>query len=209
MSEHVADRLRRSILDGEIRPGTRLLQTEVADALGTSRLPVREALRMLAAEGLLELEANKGARVPKLDAAEVTLLYRMRERLEPLALIESLPNLDGRDIAHLREIQARITADVELRDFLALDREFHMRTYSGCSSEHLMVLVRRFWNSTQHYRRAFMEVSGSARRWVVDAEHNLIIDALERRDPTDAERFLAGHIRRTRTELLAHAELFR
>ena len=209
MSERVADRLRRSILDGEIRPGTRLLQTDVADALGTSRLPVREALRMLAAEGLLELEANKGARVPKLDAAEVTLLYRMRERLEPLALIESLPNLGPDAIARLRDIQARITADAELRDFLALDREFHMLTYSGCSSEHLMVLVRRFWNSTQHYRRAFMEVSGSGRRWVVDAEHNLIIDALERRDPVDAERFLEGHIRRTRTELLAHAELFR
>lgn len=208
MSERVADRLRRSILDGEIRPGTRLLQTDVADALGTSRLPVREALRMLAAEGLLELEANKGARVPKLDAAEVTLLYRMRERLEPLAIIESLPRLGAGELERLREIQARISADVELRDFLALDREFHMLTYSGCTSEHLMVLVRRFWNSTQHYRRAFMEVSGAARRWVVDAEHGLIIDALERRDPIDAERFLAGHIRRTRTELLAHSELF-
>lgn len=208
MSEQVAAHLRAQILSGTMPPGGRIRQEVVAEQFGTSRLPVREALRMLSAEGLVELEPNKGARVPMLDEHEVSLVYSMRERLEPLALVESIPHLDDDIVEELRIIQSRIEADTELQEFLILDREFHMLTYSGCDSEHLLGTVRRFWNTTQHYRRAFMEVSGPRRMWIVNAEHNLIIDAIERRDPDDAERYLAGHIRRTRIELLRHPEMF-
>lgn len=206
--EQVAAYLRTQILEGRIVPGERIRQEEVAEQLGTSRQPVREALRILEVEGLTELEANKGARVPLLTMDDLTLLYEMRERLEPLALIESVPSLDTDALEQLREIQMRIAADTALTDFLALDREFHMLTYSACSSEHLMGIVRRFWNTSQHYRRLFMQVSGPQRMWVVNAEHNLIIDAIERRDVHDAERYLAGHIRRTRIELSRHPEVF-
>lgn len=208
MSEQVAAHLRERILSGVIGPGERIRQEDVAEQFGTSRLPVREALRMLTTEGLVELEANKGARVPLLDQHEVSLLYMMRERLEPLALIESMPNLDESDLRQLRILHERISADADLRDFLSLDREFHQRTYTGCRSEQLLQTVERFWNTTQHYRRAFMQVSGAQRRWVVNAEHSLILDAIERQDPDDAERYLAGHIRRTRIELLRHPEVF-
>jgi DNA-binding GntR family transcriptional regulator len=208
ISDQVAGYLRSKILAGDFAPGDRIRQENVASEFGTSRLPVREALRMLAAEGLLELETNKGARVPLLDEKGVTLLYMMRERLEPLALIESLPRLDSADLAELRRLQDRIAADTELTEFLVLDREFHMLTYSQCDSENLLGMVRRFWNSTAHYRRVFMQVSGPRRRWVVNAEHDLIIDSIQRRDPEDAERYLAGHIRRTRIELLRHPEIF-
>lgn len=207
-AEQVATYLRAQILDGELTPGTRIRQEDVAEQLGTSRQPVREALRILQTEGLAELEANKGARVPELTLADLTLLYEMRERLEPLALVESLPNLDTDAITHLREIQARISADANLADFLTLDREFHMLTYSGCTSEHLLGIVRRFWNTSQHYRRLFMQMNGPQRMWVVNSEHSLIIDAIERRDASDAERYLAGHIRRTRIELSRHPEAF-
>ena len=61
--------------------------------------------------------------------------------------------------------------------------------------------MTRLWNATQHYRRAFMHVSGADRRWIVNAEHGLILDAVQRRDAVDAERYLSGHIRRTRIEL--------
>ncbi len=68
--------------------------------------------------------------------------------------------------------------------------------------------MTRLWNSTQHYRRAFMQLTGPSRRWVVNAEHRLLLDAIERRDEVDAGRFLAGHIRRTRIELRRHPEVF-
>lgn len=208
VSARVADQLRDAILAGSIVPGERIRQEEVADRFGASRLPVREALRILEAEGLVEHERNKGARVPRLDMHEVDVLYRMRERLEPLALLESMAGLDEAALRHLEDVQTRIEAGVDVAGFLALDREFHLLTYSGCHIAPLTATVTRLWNSTQHYRRAFMTISGPGRAWVVNAEHRLLLDAIARRDGVDAEQHLAGHIRRTRVELSHHPEVF-
>jgi len=207
-AQRVAAELRRSILDGELIPGARVRQEEVAVRIGASRLPVREALAMLTAEGLLQAELNKGARVSVLTAADVDLIYQMRERLEPLALIETLPHLTDADLARLADLQDQIAMHDDVADFLRLDREFHLLTYAYVKLEPLSETVLRMWNSTQHYRRAFMHMVGSGQRWVINAEHNLLLDALRRRDPVDAERYLAGHIRRTRVELSRHPEIF-
>jgi DNA-binding GntR family transcriptional regulator len=208
VSKQVADYLRAAILGGDIAPGARVRQTEVAERFGASRLPVREALRMLEAEGLIEAQTNKGARVPRLDMHEVDVTYQMRERLEPLALRESIPHLTEDDVRQLAHIQDRIEAGSDLARFLDLDRELHLLTYSGCHTDQLTSMVTRLWNSTQHYRRAFVSSSGPGRMWVVNAEHRLLLDAIERRDSVDAERHLGGHIRRTRVELARHPEIF-
>jgi DNA-binding GntR family transcriptional regulator len=207
-AEQVAEDLRRRILAGEIVPGERIRQEEVAERFGVSRLPVREALRMLEAEGLTELETKKSARVPLLDMRQVALMYQMREKLEPLALTESIPHLTEAQIDRLDDLQARIAKDDDLQHFLNLDRELHLLSYAGCDSDQLLGAVTRLWNSTQYYRRAFMRVTGPQRRWVVNAEHALLLDAIRRRDVVDAEHFSCVHIRRTRIELERHPELF-
>jgi DNA-binding GntR family transcriptional regulator len=212
-SARVADHLRRAILSGEIVPGEWIRQEEVAERLGSSRLPVREALRILEAEGLTEHERHRGARVPRLSMHEVDVVYRMREQLEQLAIAESIPHLSAGDIASLEALQARIEAlprgeDAAVATFLELDREFHLRSYTGCRIDQLTSSVTRLWNSTAHYRRTFVTLSGPGRRWVINAEHRLLLDAVARRDVVDAERFLAGHIRRTRIELSRHPEIF-
>jgi DNA-binding GntR family transcriptional regulator len=208
-SQRVADYLRAAILAGEIGPGERVRQEDVAQRLGASRLPVREALRMLEAEGLIENETNKGARVPRLDMHELDVIYQMRERLEPLALSESIPHLGDSDLARLTQLQEQIEQDTDIGRFVELDRELHLLTYAGCQIEQLSGMVRRLWNSTQYYRRAFVALSGPDRMWVINAEHRLLLDAIKRRDSTDAERYLSGHIRRTRIELARHPDLFR
>jgi DNA-binding GntR family transcriptional regulator len=207
-SSRIAAYLRGEILAGHLGPGSRIRQEEVAERLGASRLPVREALRMLQAEGLTELEPNKGARVPRLGARELDIVYRMRECLEPLALSESLPLLSEPEVDELARLQGEIETTQEVPEFLRLDREFHLLTYSRCAVEPLAGTVVRLWNSTQHYRRAYMTVIGQAQRWIVNAEHNLLLDAVRRRDVVDAGRYLEGHIRRTRVELSHHPEIF-
>lgn len=207
-SEKIAGFLRNEILEGHIKPGEWIRQEEVGARLGASRVPVREALRMLELEGLTEILVNRGARVPLLDMHEVEMLYRMRERLEPLALAESINVLTPEQHRHLEEIQDRIEANSDVAEFLELDREFHLSTYAGCSIDQLNASIMRLWNCTQHYRRSFMHVIGPSRRWVVNAEHRLILDAIERRDAEDAERYLSGHVRRTRVELMGHPEIF-
>jgi DNA-binding GntR family transcriptional regulator len=212
-SARVADHLRRAILSGEIGPGEWIRQEEVAERLGSSRLPVREALRILEAEGLTEHERHKGARVPSLTMHEVDVVYRMREQLEQLAIAESIPHLDLEDLRALSDLQDQIERlpqgdNAAVATFLELDREFHLRSYTGCRIDQLTSTVTRLWNSTAHYRRTFVTLTGPGRKWVIDAEHRLLLDAINRRDVVDAERQLAGHIRRTRIELGKHPEIF-
>ena len=90
-SHRIAERLRADILRGVYPPGTRLLQENIADQFSASRIPVREALRMLQADGLVTLVANTGARISQLTLAECEELYQIRERVEPLLLRYSIP----------------------------------------------------------------------------------------------------------------------
>ncbi|MBO9521424.1 MAG: GntR family transcriptional regulator [Nocardioidaceae bacterium] len=213
MTESVASRriagiLREEILAGKLTPGTRLHQDEIAARLGSSRLPVREALRILENDGLAKTTPNRGARVPALTLEDVNVYYRMRERLEPLTLAESLPHLTDEQVEAMQRIQEEIESQDDVNRFLVLDREFHLTSYAGCPSEHLLDTTVRLWNATQHYRRAFMQLDGGNRAAIVNAEHRLLLDAVRRRDAEDAERYLTGHIRRTRVELTRHPELF-
>jgi DNA-binding GntR family transcriptional regulator len=207
-SGRVAAYLRDLILGDELKPGDRIRQEEIAERTGASRIPVREALRLLESEGLVEHERHKGARVARLSQHELDVVYRMRERLEPVALAESLPQLTNDDLARLAAIQEQIEANTDLGLFIELDRAFHLGSYAGCRIDSLNAIVTRLWNSTQHYRRAYVALGGQARMWVVNSEHRLLLDALVRRDSTDAEQFLEGHIRRTRVELSHHPSVF-
>jgi DNA-binding GntR family transcriptional regulator len=208
-SQRIADRLREQILSGRLAPGTRIIQDRLADELQTSRLPVREALRILQSSGLVTLRANQGAWVTQMDMRECELRYKMRERLEPLMLAESAPHLTGADIAELAAIQRRIeqTGD-DVEQFLVLDRRLHWTTYRYHRAEELGTIVARLWDSTQHYRRAFTRLTADHRGWIIRAEHELLIEALRDHDYESAQRILELHIRRTRVELSKHPELF-
>ncbi|MDQ1545856.1 MAG: hypothetical protein QOH69_760 [Actinomycetota bacterium] len=204
----IADSLRDSILRGEFAPGSRIRQEDVADRLGASRLPVREALRILESEGLVTLVANTGAWIAHLSLEECQELYQIRERVEPLLLSYSLPGLDETALDRLAALADEMQAGTDVARFLQLDREFHLLSYSGARTAILGDTVLRLWNSTQHYRRAFTLVSGPVGNRAVHYEHQLLVGAIRRRDNDDAERVLLGHIRRTRLELLSHPDLF-
>jgi DNA-binding GntR family transcriptional regulator len=204
----IADSLRDSILRGEFAPGSRIRQEDVADRLGASRLPVREALRILESEGLVTLVANTGAWIAHLSLEECQELYQIRERVEPLLLSYSMPGLDETALDRLAALADEMQAGTDVARFLQLDREFHLLSYSGARTAILGDTVLRLWNSTQHYRRAFTLVSGPVGNRAVHYEHQLLVGAIRRRDNDDAERVLLGHIRRTRLELLSHPDLF-
>lgn len=206
--QRIADQLREAILRGEYAPGARIRQEDLAGEFGASRLPVRDALRILESDGLVTLVANTGAWVAHLSLAECEELYQIRERIEPLLLRFSLPNLDDADLARLAALADQMQAGSDVETFLHLDREFHLLSYSGAETSVLGEMVQRLWNSTQHYRRAFTTSVGPDGNRAVHYEHQLLVGALARRDSEDAERILYGHIRRTRLELAKHPGLF-
>lgn len=207
-SQRVADYLRQAILDGEIGVGERIRQETLASRLGSSRLPVREALRTLEGEGLVSLEPNKGARVTKLDPAELHILYRVRIGIEPIVIVDSVLRLTLEQVDRADQILAKIEDGVSAVDFLLLDREFHRLTYAGCSSQHLISIIDRLWNSTQHFRRAFVMRKEDAWREVTNAEHRLLFDAVRARNGEVAGSILATHITRTLVALDRMPEIF-
>jgi len=204
----VAEGLRDGILNGHYPPGTRIRQEDVAEQFGASRVPVREALRILESDGLVTLVANTGAWVSQLTLAECEEVYQMRERLEPLLLRMSAPLLDAARLDALSAIAMRMEEGSDLEGFLQLDREFHLGFYAPAQTAQLGELVHRLWNTTQPYRRAYMSSMGTSHSRIMHDEHHLLVSAVRDGDLDDAERVLAGHIRRTRRQLASHPELF-
>ena len=204
----IASTLRDAILAGHYSPGERIRLDELAEAAGASRLPVREALRILDGEGLVTLVANTGAWVSRLGAAECNELYLMRERLEPLLLRLNVPHLSDSEVDGLELLADSMEFSDDVERFLRLDREFHLSCLEAAPTSLLGDTVRSLWNRTQHYRRRATHLFYSDGDRSVHHDHHLIVNALRRRDAEDAERVLAGHIRRSRLELGRHPEVF-
>ena len=221
-SARIAAALREEILDGRRRPGARIVQEELAARSGASRIPVREALRMLEADGLVTVVANSGARVTALTAAGLAEAYLVRERLEPLLLALSLPRLEEAAVTRMGELAAAMEAAAggpggpDVDAFLRADREFHLAGYAGAAGGEAWRVVARMWDVTQHYRREFTRLAAArpapaggapAGLAVTHLEHRLLLDSVRRRDAGDAGRVLVTHVRRTRVELLRHPEI--
>lgn len=207
-SQRIAAILAERILAGVLGPGARIKQDELATELQSSRIPVREALRILESRGLVRLRANSGAWVSDMSLHDLRLSYQIREQIEPLLLKESLPNLSLNHVERMRQLQGDIEASDDVERFLVLDREFHWASYAGADAPQLCAMVERLWDTTQHYRRAFTQMAGQERSWIINSEHHLLIEAVAAQDGDTASTILGMHIRRTRLELVDHPELF-
>lgn len=207
-SLRIATSLRQEILDGIRQPGERIRQEIIAEEFGASRLPVREALRMLESDGLVTLVANTGAWVTAMDLAECTETYLIRERLDSLLLSCAVVRYSDADIEHLRQLLLAIEQATDVPSYLAADREFHLESYKPARMDNLYSMVNRLWDSTQHYRRAYSQLIGWEGLQITHSEHKLLFEAFKHRDAEDAERLMFSHLRRTRLELARHPEIF-
>src|SRR5512139_14483 len=177
-TQRVTEGLRALILSGELPPGSRIGQEALATRFAVSRIPVRGALARLESDGLVALKPNSGAWVAKLDLKECLEIYLIRERLEPLALAESVGRMTDAEIDALERLVEEMAAGTDTETFLRLDRQFHLAAYRSAEMHQLLPMIERFWNTTQHYRRAFTKLLGRERNWIIHAEHRLIMDAI-------------------------------
>ncbi|MEB4613906.1 GntR family transcriptional regulator [Leucobacter sp. M11] len=207
-SQRIANDLRAEILSGVRRPGERIRQEIIAEEFGASRLPVREALRILESDGLVTLIANTGAWVSTMDLAECTETYLIRERLDPLLLMLAVPNYSDADVDRLESMAAEVATTGSVEGFLELDRRFHLESYRAAGADSLYAMVERLWNTTQHYRRAYTHLIGWDGLRINHLEHTLMLDSFRKRDAEEAERLMHSHLRRTRLELARHPEIF-
>ncbi len=208
VSQQIADRLRSEILSGFRVPGERIRQELLAEEYGVSRLPVREALRIVESDGLVTLVANTGAWVSSMNLDECTETYLIREQLEPLLLRHSVQSYTEDIVNQLAELEERIEQAGNVEDYLDLDRQFHQLSYSAANMPQLSEMVRRMWNTTHHYRRAYTRLIGWEGLQMTHYEHKLLLEAFRQRDADEAARLMYGHLRRTRLELNRNAEIF-
>jgi DNA-binding GntR family transcriptional regulator len=197
----VADHLRSDILEGRLKPGEWLRQEKLAQAHGVSQMPVREALKQLAAEGLVEHVPYRGVRVVEFSPEDVEDLYACRAFIEGMAARSAARNVTDEEVAELAELHeqmVRCKNPEELREYRELNRRFHVLIFSASRRSYLLRTLAQLWSAfptmlwSSIPRIAVSSVPG--RDEPDAAEHAEIVAALGARDPERAERAVRRHI---------------
>lgn len=204
MSRDITASLRQAILEGRLQPGERIGQATIAEEHGVSRIPVREALRQLESEGLVTQVPHASARVSQHNPRQMLELYLLREELEPLLLAHSVTNLTESQLEELHQSMDRVrAAENDVKTWLLEDRIFHLSSFQAADMPTALALAERFYNQTQPHRREFFGSLDQQQMEIVHLEHQLILDAIERRAPEEAADLQRIHVRRTRKRLAA------
>ncbi len=185
MTEQVMARLRDMILSGELAPGSRLDQNELARRFGVSLVPLREALARLQSSGLVRIVPHRGVFVESLSVDELLDIYQVREALEELAARLAAPRLSAADLATLDQLRIEMEQTATIDDFdtfLDLHREFHFTIYRATGRRHLVQLIAQLWDLSARYRR-FQLYAFPERARASLFEIQAILDACHRRDP--------------------------
>jgi DNA-binding GntR family transcriptional regulator len=196
--------LREMILDGRLAPDTVISQVELAGQLGVSRTPLREALRRLQQEGLIEAEQNRRARVLAIDPDDLEHVYTNRLLYEVLGLAVIVPRLTAADIQALEGSLADMRAHAATGDYAAWE-DAHKRFHRGLvlyASDDLGRTIATYADRGDRYRRLYQ--STVPRAWTIgDSEHEAIVEACRAGDQREATVQLARHFARTALALIA------
>jgi DNA-binding GntR family transcriptional regulator len=176
-------------------------QETLAAELGVSRLPVRDALTRLEAEGLVEVRPDRGAYVATLSAAECAEVFDLRVLLECDALGHAIPNHGERSIRQVRAAQAELEAEDETRRWVEGDRRFHELLYEPSGRPRTLQFIRMLRNVVDRFYVA--RLTHGRRRDAWKAEHRRLLKAVEARDVGGARACLTEHLRETRQVVFA------
>ncbi|MEV0810817.1 GntR family transcriptional regulator [Micromonospora sp. NPDC050200] len=202
-AQAVYELMRAKIISGEFEPSGRLTEPELASALGVSRTPVREALRLLIAEGLVEQLPTGGSRVTPLDLADIRRVYDIRARLEGLLARDACTRMTRSDLDALDRLiglMHRLRGDET--EVLRLGREFHARIADVAENRWCDQLLHQIRGHVDRYRSLSTREPGRPDLAVV--EHQAIYDALASGDPERAEQAMRVHVEQSATSA-AHA----
>lgn len=192
----VAERLREMIIRGEFGEGEQLRQDAIAANFQVSRIPVREALRQLEAEGLITIVAHRGAVVSSLSSEEIEELFEIRALLESEVLRVSIPNLTEADFQHAEEIlrvyEKALWTQSDVGSWGRLNSQFHASLYSRANRPHFMSIIRQINNNGERYTGLQLYLTRAFER--AKKEHRQILQLCRKRDVEGACALLKQHI---------------
>jgi DNA-binding GntR family transcriptional regulator len=192
------EELRRRILTGDIEQGSVLSQSKLAQEIGVSTTPLREALRRLAAEGMVELKSHSDARVASLTAEEARDLYVIRENLDPLAAGLAAESRTPADVANIQSALEQLKPLQDAADLTAMTahREFHRAIYTASHNPLLIGVLEGLWDKADRYRQIGLKTQKDSEkdRIRVREEHIEIADAVIQGDHTRAREVMQRHV---------------
>lgn len=202
MADIAYDELRRRILSGALPAGSRIDQDAEAARLNASRMPIREALRRLGAEGLVDITPHRGAVIRALSAADLEDLYVMRLALEGVAGRLGAEQLSASELEAMRQLlpaMEQIVAQDDPVAWLELDWAFHQMLYRAAQRPRLLQTIYQLREEARRYRTVGLSLPRVLE--VSLYEHRAMIDACERRDGEGVEALIRQALERTRNEL--------
>lgn len=200
-SSAVTQLLRQSLDHGRWAAGAPLRQEEIAAEFGVSRVPVREALFQLQAEGLVQMVPNKGMYVRTASAADLREWFRLRCLIETDVLVEAVPLHTPATLNRVETVQAALDKAQAVSDWIAGDREFHEALYAPAQRPESLAIVRRLRHLVDRFYFARMKPGTRAQGW--HEEHHALIRAVRRRDAKAAAKVLQEHLAQTERSALA------
>ena len=189
------DAVRERILSGAYPEGEPLRQDAIADELGVSRIPIREALRQLEAEGLVVFNPHRGAIVSSLSLDEIEEVFALRADIESGLLRRAIPLLDAEHLRRAAEILARYEHALRVHDVLAygeLNWQFHSTLYDPAGRPVTMAIVQRLHHQSDRYLRMQLALTHGEHR--ANEEHRAILDAARRHDVRKGTALVREHI---------------
>lgn len=203
LSAQVKDRLLRWIIEGELPPGSRVIETRVARQLGTSQAPVREALRDLATLGLVEMHPFRGARVRQPEAEELIEAMEVRGELEAIAARQSSRAIGADTLLEMRALIDRMRACADEGDAhgqALANSEFHTLVINSSGNR----TIQRLWEILEPFARTYLTATapGADLHWLAE-RHVAIVDALESADAERAAEQMRVHAREAEAQVLS------
>lgn len=202
IAQFIADKLETMILTGELAPRERLVQTEVAERFGVSRLPVRDAFAILLKKDLVVNLPRKGVMVRSISEEEINSLFEMRKLLETFAVRKSIPHLQEEELQQAEAIvrqQAELD-ESKLIELLDIDESFHKLLWSRCNNEALEEHLSLIWRRIKMIRAHARDVKGWKERSV--KSHKQVIKAMRQKEYDKASQQIENGIDRSQSELL-------
>ena len=198
LHSQIAEELRTMIVDGKLAPGQKIPEKELCEAFDISRTPLREALKVLATEGLVELLPQRGARVSVITEAERRELFPIIAALEALAAELACRNMTDAELAEVKGLHRQMVAAYDLRDkreFARLNRKIHLSIFEAARNGTLQMLYSNMELRIRNIRHTVRQSDEDWARAVQD--HEKILSALEARDEDLCAKVLRDHVMRT------------
>lgn len=190
----IEEKLRNAIFDGRLPCGMAIRQQELADLFGVSRMPVREALRQLEAQGLIEVEHHRGAVVAPLIQGDATEAYDLRLLLEAEALRQSIPLLDDADFACAEACIEALEVETDFGEMGRLNRKFHMALYAKTPNRRLMHLIEAGLHEEERFLRFNLESMDLGK--LSQEDHRQLLAAARAHDVALTIELLTRHLQR-------------